>query len=71
VAQASTIRLTNLSGYEANLIRLNLQGSLNMFLKISKVRGGWLGAGGEFGGIGIGVGVGMPLLVMRGAEWLG
>lgn len=37
VAQASTIRLTNLSAYEANLIRLNLQGSLNMFLKFSKV----------------------------------
>lgn len=37
VAQASTIKLTNLSAYEANLIRLNLQGSLNMFLKFSKV----------------------------------
>ncbi|GBF97942.1 DNA replication complex GINS [Raphidocelis subcapitata] len=37
VSQASTIRLTNLSAYEANLIRLNLQGSLNMFLKFSKV----------------------------------
>ncbi|KIZ02764.1 DNA replication complex GINS protein PSF2 [Monoraphidium neglectum] len=37
VAQASTIRLANLSAYEANLIRLNLQGSLNMFLKFSKV----------------------------------
>lgn len=37
MSQASTIRLTNLSAYEANLIRLNLQGSLNMFLKFSKV----------------------------------
>lgn len=36
VAQASTIRLTNLAAYEANLIRLNLQGSLNAFLKFSK-----------------------------------
>jgi hypothetical protein len=38
VSQASTIKLTNLSAYEANLIRLNLQGSLNMFLKFSKAR---------------------------------
>jgi hypothetical protein len=38
VAQASTIRLANLSAYEANLIRLNLQGSLNMFLRFSKAR---------------------------------
>ncbi|KAI8465082.1 MAG: DNA replication complex GINS protein [Monoraphidium minutum] len=37
VAAASTIKLANLSAYEANLIRLNLQGSLNMFLKFSKV----------------------------------
>lgn len=37
VAQASTIKLNNLAAYEANLIRLNLQGSLNMFLKFSKV----------------------------------
>lgn len=37
VSAASTIRLANLSAYEANLIRLNLQGSLNMFLKFSKV----------------------------------
>jgi hypothetical protein len=42
VSQASTIKLTNLSAYEANLIRLNLQGSLNVFLKFSKARGaGW------------------------------
>jgi hypothetical protein len=36
VAQASTIKLNNLSAYEANLIRLNLQGSLDTFLKFSK-----------------------------------
>lgn len=37
VSQAATVKLNNLSAYEANMIRLSFQGTLNMFLKLEEV----------------------------------
>eukprot|EP00877_Chromochloris_zofingiensis_P000919 jgi/Chrzof1/10828/Cz05g13190.t1 len=36
VSQAATVKLNNLSAYEANMIRLSFQGTLNMFLKLEE-----------------------------------